>query len=89
MELFSWKEARKEKWQLTDEQKLEEATAYKAKGTAAFQAGHFAEAQGWCRATCKTSRRGPDRPASRCLAANGPRRAEAGGRPELGLALVG
>jgi hypothetical protein len=89
VELFSWKEARKEKWQLTDEQKLEEATAYKAKGTAAFQAGHFAEAQGWCRATCKTSRRGPDRPASRSLAANGPRQAEAGGRPELGLALVG
>ena len=53
VELFSWKEARKEKWQLTDEQKLEEASSYKAKGTAAFQAGHFEEAQGWCRATCK------------------------------------
>ena len=89
VELFSWKEARKEKWQLTDEQKLEEASAYKAKGTAAFQKGDFAEAQDWRRATCKTSRRGRDRPASRSLAANGPRRAEAGGRPELGLPLVG
>ena len=89
VELFSWKEARKEKWQLTDEQKLEEASAYKAKGTAAFQKGDFAEAQEWCRAACYTSRRGRDRPASRSLAANGPRRAEAGGRPELGLPLVG
>ena len=74
VELFSWKEARKEKWQLTDEQKLEEASSYKAKGTAAFQAGHFAEAQGWCHATCKIKARvaGASMPAS-C-----PRLAEAG-----------
>ena len=66
VELFSWKEARKEKWQLSDEQKLEEASSYKAKGTAAFQAGHFAEAQGWCHATCKAKASGAGRPEHIC-----------------------
>jgi len=47
VELFSWKEERKQKWELSDEQKVETASAYKTKGTAAFNAGSFDEAQEW------------------------------------------
>lgn len=47
IELFSWKEARKEKWEMSNTEKLDEATKYKAKGTDEFKAGRFDEAQMW------------------------------------------
>ena len=48
VELFSWKEQRKQKWQLPDpDERIDEAAKYKAKGTEAFKAGNFGEAQEW------------------------------------------
>jgi len=44
VELFSWKEARKEKWQLSDSEKIAETAALKAKGTEAFKAGKWEDA---------------------------------------------
>ena len=44
MELFSWKEKRKEKWQLDEEGRQVEASSLKASGTDAFKQGKLAEA---------------------------------------------
>lgn len=47
VELFSWKEERKEKWSMSDDERIDEAAKYKAKGTEDFKAGRFADAQEW------------------------------------------
>lgn len=44
VELFSWKEQRKEREMMSDEEQLSEATASKAKGTELFKAGNFSGA---------------------------------------------
>jgi len=44
VELFSWKEKRKEKWQLDEEGRQVEASSLKASGTDAFKQGKLAEA---------------------------------------------
>tara|TARA_B110001452_G_scaffold258462_1_gene253648 strand:- start:464 stop:1351 length:888 start_codon:yes stop_codon:yes gene_type:complete len=44
VELFGWKEARKEKWSMSDDERIDEAAKLKAKGTEEFKAGRIADA---------------------------------------------
>lgn len=45
VELFGWKEARKEKWDMSDDERIDEAAKLKANGTEEFKAGRFDDAQ--------------------------------------------
>jgi len=47
VELFGWKEQRKEKWKMSNTERVDTAIEYKEKGTKAFKAGQFEEAREW------------------------------------------
>jgi peptidylprolyl isomerase len=49
VELLSWAEAEKNKWNMTSAERVAEAEAYKAKGTECFKLGQFDTAMSWYR----------------------------------------